>query len=225
MLFVVLFGTVSFVKAQNTSADTAKVVLKTQLDSVSYAMGASIAQDLKRRGISALNYAILERGIKDVFAGRATRLNQQEGQQCIMDYLTYVKKKTSESFLVESNRFLEEIKNKKGIISTASGLCYEVITAAQGAKPLVTDQVTVHYRGTLSNGRPFDSSYERNQPFTTMLNQVIPGWTEGVQLMTVGSKYRFYIPYQLGYGENGAGEDIPPYSVLIFEIELIKIGN
>ena len=102
---------------------------------------------------------------------------------------------------------------------------YEIITAATGPKPIATDEVTVHYKGTLIDGKQFDSSYDRNEPLTLALNSVIAGWTEGVQLMSVGSKYRFYVPYQLGYGERGAGQDIPPYSTLIFDIELLKIGK
>jgi FKBP-type peptidyl-prolyl cis-trans isomerase len=108
---------------------------------------------------------------------------------------------------------------------TPSGLQYEILTTTTAPKPKETEQVTVHYKGTLIDGKPFDSSYDRNEPAKFQLNQVIKGWTEGVQLMTVGSKYRFYIPYELAYGENGAGADIPPFSVLIFEIELLKIGQ
>jgi len=120
--------------------------------------------------------------------------------------------------------FLAENAKKDNIITTASGLQYEVLTAGEGAKPLATDQVTVHYKGTLISGKTFDSSYDRGQPATFGLNQVIPGWTEGVQLMSVGAKYRFFIPYQLAYGERGAGGDIPPYAALIFDVELIKIN-
>jgi len=122
----------------------------------------------------------------------------------------------------EGIEFLAENSKKPGIVITPSGLQYEVITEASGPKPDATDTVRVHYRGTLTDGTVFDSSYDRGNPIEFPLNGVIPGWTEGVQLMSVGSKYKFYIPQELGYGPGGAGP-IPPYSVLIFEVELLDI--
>ncbi|MEO5910790.1 MAG: FKBP-type peptidyl-prolyl cis-trans isomerase, partial [Pelobium sp.] len=122
-------------------------------------------------------------------------------------------------------KFLEDNKKNPKVTVTPSGLQYEVLTLGTGVKPKATDTVTVHYKGTLLDGKEFDSSYSRNEPLTLPLNSVIPGWTEGVQLMPAGSKYRFYIPYQLAYGERGAGQDIPPFSTLIFDIELLKVGE
>jgi FKBP-type peptidyl-prolyl cis-trans isomerase FklB len=199
--------------------------LSSQLDSASYAIGASISFDLKSRGLSALNYAALVQAMQDVFAGKNPQISMQDGQQAIMAYFTALKKKQEEPLIAEATSFLAENKKKKGVITLPSGLQYEVLTPAKGAKPKATDSVTVHYKGTLANGKQFESSYERNQPATLSLTQVIQGWVEGLQLMSVGAKYRFYIPYQLGWGANGAGQDIPPYSVVIFEIELLKIAQ
>lgn len=120
-------------------------------------------------------------------------------------------------------QFLAENAKKEGVITTPSGLQYKVLTQGTGAKPKATDSVNVHYRGTFIDGREFDSSYKRNSPISFPLNGVIAGWTEGVQLMSVGSKYEFYIPYRLAYGERGAGGAIPPYAALIFEVELLAI--
>ena len=125
----------------------------------------------------------------------------------------------------EGQDFLEQNKKRAGVQTTASGLQYEVLTAGTGVKPLATDSVLVHYKGTLLNGKQFDSSYDRGEPISFPLNRVIPGWTEGVQLMPAGSKYKFFIPYNLAYGERGAGQDIPPYSTLIFEVELLKVNG
>ena len=199
--------------------------LSTQLDSASYAMGASISFDLKSRGLSTLNYAALMQAMQDVLGGKNPQISMQDGQQAIMAYFTALKKKQEEPLIAAAANFLAENKKKKGVITLASGLQYEIITAAKGAKPKATDSVTVHYKGTLTDGKQFESSYERNQPAKLSLTQVIQGWVEGMQLMSVGAKYRFYIPYQLGWGANGAGQDIPPYSVVIFEIELLKIGQ
>jgi len=163
--------------------------------------------------------------MQDVFAGKNPQISMQDGQQAIMAYFTSLKKKQEEPLIAAAGNFLAENKKKKSVIALPSGLQYEVLTAAKGAKPKATDSVTVHYKGTLANGKQFESSYERNQPATLSLTQVIQGWVEGLQLMSVGAKYRFYIPYQLGWGANGAGQDIPPYSVVIFEIELLKIAQ
>ena len=124
---------------------------------------------------------------------------------------------------MEGQKFLEENKSKKGVKVTASGLQYEVLTEGKGKQPTAEDTVEVHYRGTLINGQEFDSSYKRNSSISFPLNGVIRGWTEGLQLMKEGSKYKFYIPPELAYGERGAGQDIPPHATLIFEVELIKV--
>ena len=219
-LFLTLF--VSSVQAQEP---TSPLKLSAQLDSASYAIGASIALDLKSRGLSTLNYTALVQAMQDVFAGKNPQVSMQDGQQAIMAYFTELKKKQEEPLIAAAASFLAENRKKKGVITLASGLQYEILTAAKGAKPKATDSVTVHYKGTLSNGKQFESSYERNQPAKLSLTQVIQGWVEGLQLMSVGAKYRFYIPYQLAWGPTGAGQDIPPYSVVIFEIELLKIAQ
>jgi len=123
----------------------------------------------------------------------------------------------------QGKQFLEENAKKEGVVTTASGLQYKVIREGDGPKPTAADEVEVHYRGTLIDGTEFDSSYKRGQPLTFPLSRVIAGWTEGVQLMPIGSKYEFYIPYNLAYGEKGAGGLIPPYAALIFEVELLRI--
>jgi FKBP-type peptidyl-prolyl cis-trans isomerase len=125
----------------------------------------------------------------------------------------------------EGEVFLENNKKNKNVVVTPSGLQYTVERQGKGAKPKVTDKVTVNYEGTLVNGKVFDSSYKRGEPISFALNGVIPGWTEGLQLMNVGSKYKLFIPSKLGYGENGAGASIPPNSTLIFTVELLGIGD
>lgn len=199
--------------------------LPAQIDSASYSIGASIAFDLKSRGLTTLNYAALVQAMQDVFAAKNLQITMQQGQQVIMAYLTAVKKQQNEPLKAAASTFMAENKKKKGVVTLASGLQYEVLTAAKGAKPKATDSVTVHYKGTLANGKQFESSYERNEPAKLSLTQVIPGWVEGLQLMSVGAKYRLYIPSELAWGETGAGQDIPPFSVVIFEIELLKIGQ
>ncbi|MGB4775618.1 MAG: FKBP-type peptidyl-prolyl cis-trans isomerase [Daejeonella sp.] len=184
-----------------------------------------MAKDLKSRGITGLNYSLVSQAMNDGFTAKTGSLTPEQCQKIVYNHLSSLNKKKYEGGIAEGNKFLEDNKGKEGIITLPSGLQYQVLTPATGDKPKATDEVTVHYKGTLMNGKQFDSSYDRNEPATFPLNGVIPGWTEGVQLMPVGSKYKFFIPYQLGYGANGAGQDIPPYSVLIFEIELIKIGK
>lgn len=213
------------IKAQSTQADTASLRFKNKVDSASYAIGVSIAQDLKSRSIKEINYAVLVQAMQQVFMGGSPALDPKQCQEAIMSFFAEEKKKTTEPLKAEAKRFLEENKKRKGVMVTLSGLQYEILRPTKAPQPLASDQVTVHYKGTLTNGKQFDSSYDRNEPAKFQLNQVIKGWTEGLQLMTVGSKYRFYIPADLAYGENGAGADIPPYSVLIFEIELLKIGQ
>lgn len=209
------------------SAKTAAApfALKSSLDSASYAFGTSIGASLKTTGLSTLNYDVLLKGLKDAFTGGKLILDKQQAQECISNILTNANKSKFTSQIAEGKNFLEQNKKRAGVQTTASGLQYEVLTAGTGAKPLATDSVLVNYKGTLLDGKQFDSSYDRGEPINFTLNQVIKGWTEGVQLMPAGSKYKFYVPYDLAYGERGYGPDIPPYSTLIFEIELLKVNG
>ncbi len=219
-----VFAQASKNKTKATTAPAAPVKM-TALDSASYAFGLKIAQGLKSDGVTSLNYALLSKAMDEVFSSKPFTISDEECGPAINNFLQKTRNAKFESGQTEGKRFLEENKKNSKVITLPSGLQYEIITEGTGPKPKATDDVTVHYKGTLIDGKQFDSSYDRNEPLTLALNGVIPGWTEGVQLMPVGSKYRFYIPYQLGYGERGAGQDIPPYSTLIFEIELLKIGK
>lgn len=211
-------------KTTEKSKSTAPAILKSKLDSGSYAFGMSIGEDLKFRGLSSLNYDLFSRALSDVFEGGKTTLTKDQSQQAINNLFASVGQSKNIMRIVEGLQFFEANKKKKGIIVLDSGLQYEVLTEGTGEKPKPGDDVTVHYKGTLLDGTPFDSSYDRKEPLSTSLNSVIQGWKECVPLMPVGSKYRFFIPYQLAYGENASGS-IPPYSGLIFEIELLKVGR
>jgi len=210
-----------------TSAKTTiPVSFKNTLDSASYSFGTAMAASLKNNGLTTLNYTLFLKGIQDAFGDKTPLINQEEAQGSIAKIFKTLAEKKFAGQIAEGKAFLENNKKQPGIQETASGLQYQVITKGTGTTtPKATDTVTVHYKGTLLNGKQFDSSYDRNEPLALPLNGVIPGWTEGVQLMQTGSKYKFFIPYQLAYGERGAGQDIPPYSTLIFEIELLKVNG
>ena len=200
-------------------------ILKNAIDSASYSFGLKIATDLKSRGIDNLNYAVWSTAMKDVFNNQKLELTQEQAQNAISGFMSSKEKMKSQVVIAEGDRFLAENKIKIGVVTTPSGLQYEVLKPSTGKKPKPDAEVTAHYKGTLLNGKQFDSSYDRKEPLKFQLSRVIPGWAEGVQLMQEGSKYKFFVPWQLGYGPNGAGQDIPPYSVLIFEIELLNAGN
>lgn len=209
---------------------SAAVDLKNEQDSASYAIGASIGGNLKQQG-AEVNADMLAAGLKDALAGQS-KLTDEQMQTVLMAFQERAMKKQQEEMSKkgEANQkkgvdFLAANEKKEGVKKTASGLQYKVIKEGNGKKPSATDQVTVHYTGTLIDGTKFDSSVDRGQPATFGLNQVIPGWTEGLQLMSEGSKYMLYIPSELGYGANGAGGSIGPNEVLVFEVELIKIGG
>ena len=198
-------------------------IIYIKMDKISYALGLGIGHQLKNMGIENFSIEDFAQSIKDVMEGKETAMTSQEAQALLNTYFQEKQKAEASKAISEGKAFLEENGKKEGVVTTKSGLQYEVLTEGTGKQPKATDTVRCHYEGSLINGSIFDSSYKRGEPAEFGLSQVIPGWTEGVQLMKEGAKYRFYIPYVLGYGENGAGSSIPPYSTLIFDVELIKV--
>ncbi len=198
-------------------------ILKTKADSVAYAFGLAIGQDLKQTGIESLDANVVIKAINAVYADERRALSEEEQRDIITAALTEAYERRNASVIADANAFMEANKSKPGIVTTASGLQYEVIREGAAEKPAVQDTVTVHYRGVLADGKQFDSSYDRGEPATFPLNRVISGWQEGLQLMGEGAHYRLYIPFELGYGERGSGGMIPPYSALVFDVELIGI--
>ena len=196
--------------------------LKDQKDKVSYSIGLNIGFNLNRQNVQ-INPDVLSAGIKDAIAGKPQLTTDQvkEVMTTFEKDMQQKQKAAGEKNASEGAKFLEENKKKEGVKTTASGLQYKAIKEGTGAQPKATDTVTVNYRGTLINGTEFDSSYKRGQPATFPLNGVIKGWTEGLQLMKVGSKYQFFVPPNLAYGERTVGPDIAPNSTLIFEVELL----
>jgi FKBP-type peptidyl-prolyl cis-trans isomerase len=172
-----------------------------------------------------VDYDIMLTGIQAHHEGQVTLMTLEEAKQISRGEQEKFSAVQSAKTKARNEEYMKRNAEKEGVHVTKSGLQYSIITRADGAKPSATDEVTVHYRGTLINGTEFDSSYSRGSPTKFQLNQVIPGWTEGVQLMSVGAKYRFVIPYNLAYGERGAGESIGPFETLIFEVELLEIGS
>ena len=188
----------------------------------SYALGLNIGSGMKGDSLSP-DLDEFMKGLKDGLAGGETRFSVEEAQSKIQSAFTALMEKRGERQQQAEVDFLAENSKKPGVTVTESGLQYEVISEGSGAKPAAESTVRVHYKGTLNDGTVFDSSYDRGEPAEFPLNGVIAGWTEGIQLMSVGSNYRFFIPSELGYGSQGAGQRIPPYSPLIFEVELIDI--
>lgn len=207
---------------KKTVTKTTTNPLKNTTDSLSYALGVSVASFYKQQGIKNLNTVVLSKAVSDIMGGKKPSLDESQCNSIIMNYMQQAESEKSKPNIEEGQKFLAQNKTKAGVKTTATGLQYEVITQGSGPKPLASDTVVVNYRGTLINGTEFDNSYKRGEPITFPLSRVIPGWTEGLQLMPVGSKYKLYIPQQLGYGMNGAGS-IPPGSTLIFEVELLEI--
>jgi FKBP-type peptidyl-prolyl cis-trans isomerase len=201
-----------------------EVSLANASDKVSYSIGVMIGSNVEMQGVDSLNVDAMFVGMKDVLEKKTPKLSQEECQMIVQEYMeTAMEKKTAKA-KEEGASFLAENKTKAGVQTTASGLQYQVITEGTGKKPTPTSSVTVHYTGKLTDGTVFDSSVQRGQPATFPLNQVIKGWTEGLQLIKEGGKAILYIPYDLGYGDRGAGGQIPPYSTLIFEVELLKVN-
>ncbi len=187
---------------------------------VAYFFGTNVGEHLRDNvGLDSLDYDTFLAGLKDVLEGNDLKLTEEE----MRDAVTKYRENAAEKAVGKGKEFLAENAKREGVKVTASGLQYEVIKAAEGAKPAATDTVSVHYRGTLISGKEFDSSYGRGEPTEFPVNRVIPGWTEALQLMSVGSKYKLFIPSELAYGPDGAGRDIGPNETLIFEVELLDI--
>lgn len=193
------------------------------MDKFSYGLGMGIGQNLLSMGVKDMNIEDFIKGINDVLSGNKTELTHSEAQKVVNEHF---KKLAEEAYAVNRNageKFLAENAKKEGVTTLPSGLQYEVIKEGNGKKPSATDRVQCHYEGTLIDGTIFDSSIKRGEPAVFGVNQVIRGWVEALQLMQEGAKWRLYIPYDMAYGEHGAGEMIPPYSALIFDVELIKV--
>jgi len=208
---------------QSTEAtQSGELTLNTVEEKRNYALGMMISERvLKRYG--KIDYDFLLHGISAQHQGEQTLLTLAEAEQVLNEYQKMINDEKFAEVKARGVEFLKANALVEGVTETSSGLQYQVITAADGPKPAATDTVSVHYRGTLIDGTEFDSSYTRGEPTTFPLNQVIPGWTEGVQLMNVGSRFKFVIPYELGYGERGAGQSIGPFETLVFEVELLEI--
>ena len=200
------------------------------MDKLSYALGIGIGSQLAGMGAKELNIDDFAQAIKDVISGSQLKVDNVEAQTLVQNFFQEQEAKqqaaaaeAGKAAKAEGEAFLAENGKKEGIVTLSSGLQYQVLKEGNGKKPSAIDQVVCHYEGTLIDGTVFDSSYQRNQPATFGLNQVISGWTEGVQLMQEGAKYRFFIPYKLAYGERGAGAQIPPFATLVFDVELIEV--
>ena len=193
------------------------------MDKISYALGLGIGQQLKNMHIEGFSIEDFSQSIRDILEGNPTAMSSREAQQMLNEYFEKQAKEQAQQAIAEGKVFLEENARRPEVTQTKSGLQYEVLSEGSGRSPKATDTVRCHYEGRLLDGSVFDSSYQRGEPADFGLNQVIAGWTEGVQLMKEGAKYRFFIPYLLAYGERGAGSSIPPYSTLVFDVELIKV--
>ena len=193
------------------------------MDKFSYSLGLGIGQNLKSMGAGDINVEDFARAVEDVLKSRQTAITHKEARDIVNKGFAELEKKIHAQTIAVGKAFLEENKKRDGVVTLPSGLQYEVIKAGTGKKPKLTNRVRCHYEGTLIDGTLFDSSVKRGQPAVFGVNQVIKGWTEALQLMGEGAKWKLYIPSDLGYGSQGAGEMIPPYSTLIFEVELIDV--
>ena len=193
------------------------------MDKLSYALGMSMASNLMNSGLKQIDVESFVKAFTEIMNNTVPSMSPQEANQVIQDYFSKRQDEMLENNLKEGEAFLEENRKKEGVVTLPSGLQYEILQEGHGAKPKATDKVKCHYHGTLLNGQVFDSSVQRGQPAVFGVNQVIKGWVEALQLMSVGAKWRLYIPSGLAYGAQGAGNSIEPNSALIFDVELLGI--
>lgn len=213
--------TKTVVPSKPTAATTP---LKNLKDSASYALGVNIAKNLKAQNLDKIDIALLSKGLNDVFANKDISLTEMAAMQCVNDYVQKQNVLKSEPEKLAGKKFLAENAKRKGVVSMPGGWQYEVLKASESTvHPQPTDKVKVHYHGTLTDGTVFDSSVDRGEPIVFGLNQVIKGWTLAVTQMTVGSKWKIFLPSDLAYGDHGSGDKIKPGATLIFEVELLDI--
>jgi FKBP-type peptidyl-prolyl cis-trans isomerase FklB len=212
---IVLLG-FSSINAQN---------LNTEMEKVSYSLGVNVAKSVKSQGLESIDSDAIAKAFKDVFEGNTLEISEEEANIVLQDYFGKLANEKQKANVEAGQKFLDENAKKDGVVTTATGLQYEVLKEGSGDSPKETDNVTVHYHGTLIDGTVFDSSVDRGQPATFPVNGVIPGWVEALQLMNPGAKYKLFIPSNLAYGERGAGGAIGPNATLVFEVELISIGG
>lgn len=194
------------------------------MDKLSYGIGILVAQNLKKQGLTQVSTNDLAQGIQDVIQDADLKISLQEANEALQSHLSKQAAEKYQKNLLAGRKFLEENGKRPEVTTLPSGLQYEVLTEGSGSMPKITDRVTTHYHGTLIDGAVFDSSVQRGTPATFPVNGVIRGWVEALQLMKTGSKWKLFVPYDLAYGEQGAGEMITPYTTLIFEVELLKIN-
>ena len=218
---IVLSSLLLFIACKNETPK--EVVLNNEIDSVSYSLGVNIGENVNTqfKDIKIENFLS---GMKEVINGKEPKINNDQALMIIQNYFAKKQSAMSEEKIDEGRTFLEENGKKEGVTTLESGLQYTVITEGTGPKPKLEDNVTTHYHGTLIDGTVFDSSVDRGEPASFPVGGVIKGWTEALQLMSIGSKWKLFVPYDLAYGERGAGQQIGPYSTLIFEVELLSIN-
>ncbi len=205
-------------------ASTTAIAQNESMDTVSYSIGVLVAQNLKQQGFENLNSDKVAKAINDVLNDKPLDISADECGMNVDKYMKAQSARQYETAIAEGAKFLEENGKRAEVVTLPSGLQYEVMTAGTGPKPSATDKVTTHYHGTLIDGTVFDSSVTRGQPASFPVNGVIMGWQEALQLMPQGSKWKLFVPYNLAYGERGAGAAIKPYSTLVFEVELLEIN-
>ena len=232
--FILIFSTAIFVtavtaqvkpktKVSKPAVKVAAVPMKTKLDTLSYSFGQSVAGQLKNIDVNELNYSLFRKGVEDGMKGLPPACSPEAMNAALNAHFSAQSSKQAVTKKGEGKKFLADNKKRNGVITLPSGLQYEIIKAGNGPIPKLTDTVIAHYAGSVLNGQEFDNSYKRGEPLKRHVNGLIQGWTEALLRMPVGSKWKLFIPSELGYGDYGAGQDIPGGATLIFELELLEL--